>query len=106
MCSLEEMRSHGELGWLFKHTIPSKPVASPSEAMINMPVEEVLPVLAVLAASVTVSFLFLTVEHLAVKRSLARPGVLAQGGRRHKLIIVEATRPPPSVSNRLQYKDL
>jgi len=74
--------------------------------MISMPVEEVLPVLALLAASVFVSVLFLTIELLALNRSLARPAVLAQRGRRHKLIRVEATRPSPSVLNRLQCLDL
>jgi hypothetical protein len=69
MCSLEEMRRHGQLGWLFVHTMPSKPGASQSDAMINMPVEEVLPVLAVLAASVLVSSLFLAMERLIKPKS-------------------------------------
>jgi len=64
MCSLEEMRRHGELGWLFVHAMPSKPGAPQSDATIKMPVEEVLPVLAVLGASVLVSSLFLAMERL------------------------------------------
>jgi hypothetical protein len=69
MCSLEEMRRHGELGWLFVHAMPSKSGASQSNAMISMPVEEVLPVLAVLAASILVSSLFLAVERLIKTKS-------------------------------------
>jgi hypothetical protein len=69
MCSLEEMRRHGELGWLFVHAMPSKPGASQSGIVINMPVEEVLPVLAVLAASVFVSSLFLAMERLIKRKS-------------------------------------
>jgi hypothetical protein len=64
MCSLEEMRRHGELGWLFVHAMPWKPDASQSVAMIHMPVEEMFPVLAVLAAGFLASSLFLAIERL------------------------------------------
>jgi hypothetical protein len=64
MYSLEEMRRHGELGWLFVRAMPWKPGASQSVAMINMPLEEVFPVLAVLAAGFLVSSLFLAIERI------------------------------------------
>ena len=63
------MRRHGQLGWLFVHAMPSKPVGSPSRAIINVRVEEVLPVLAVLAVSLLVASLFLATEHLIKLKS-------------------------------------
>jgi hypothetical protein len=73
MCSLEELRRHGELGWLFLHAMPPKPGASQSDAMINMPVEELLPVLAVLAASALLSSLVLVMERLIKPKSWLIP---------------------------------
>jgi hypothetical protein len=67
------MRRHGELGWLFVHAMPSKPLGSASGAKINVPVEEVLPVLAVLAASLLVASLFLATERLIKPKSRKRP---------------------------------
>jgi hypothetical protein len=62
VCSLEEMRRHGELWRLFVHAMPLKFSDTPSAALTKVRVQEVVPVIAVLAASLVLAGVFLVSE--------------------------------------------
>jgi hypothetical protein len=56
------MRRHGELWRLFVHAMPSKISDTSSTTLTKMQVEEVVPVFAVLAASLVLASVFLATE--------------------------------------------
>lgn len=62
ICSLESMRRHGELGWLFHHAMPSMATDTSSSILPKVQIQEVLPVLVIIAASLVVANAFLVME--------------------------------------------
>ena len=98
------MRRNGELGWLFHHAMPSKPGYSSSGAKINVRVEEVFPILAVLATSLLVACLFLATERLFRRKLLHWPEHLPLGGAADKRThCTRATKPFKNVHSDSSY---